>query len=666
MALEFISDSSLRINHSAECKTQVITNILNLSYMKLPENMSKIVGKTYKGQKDDEGRPHGHGIMEFFTRTDKKYKYEGHFEHGMRSGYGVWHESMQFIREYEPWEWAQMGDYDSAGRLIHPNTKPGPRREVVNCWDEKFRGWWKNDDAVHSMKGKTYAEWSLDQVEDEKFLDHFIDFKAVRKLPKTIISKLIISDNIYSRFAYGVWMWSYLKDSESLKKAFAIFDESARAGIADAIQMMSRMYYLGEAYDEKAGKFVMDRALSKELNEQAVEKGSLLARLRRNRNQFYGATGFQTDRSSALAEAESEASRYNGSIHWTEQLGWYYEAEGETEKAIKAYEKCIINGYYAPIYDLALMYIENGDEGYYQTLMKLGMQLGVPDCRILGMENECRWESLSGDERLDIYRQLKRNLPEGIEHGSGVCAYILADALLNGKFGYDMELRKGREYADLALTFGFNPGASLVIEAAETLNDPEFISDDDLLRLRYDALRYGIEEQLDYVIRNKDIYIEMGYGDDIEKVWMPMWKKNHPEAKTQISPSVIIIQPSGAACVVEADVFAMSYREMRQLIDAEGLDAVHFSEPLSQITKTCGFRGYQIAMYVDRDGYAKDLPDNVAGTLLYGTGAEIRGAVIIALEDNKYDTHSFHFQEDLDNVLAEISDLARGLVRRIS
>ena len=46
------------------------------------------------------------------------------------------------------------------------------------------------------------------------------------------------------------------------------------------------------------------------------------------------------------------------------------------------------------------------------------------------------------------------------------------------------------------------------------------------------------------------------------------------------------------------------------------------------------------------------------------SGGEIRGAVIIALEDNKYDTHSFHFQEDIDNVLAEISDLTGGLVRR--
>lgn len=112
---------------------------------------------------------------------------------------------------------------------------------------------------------------------------------------------------------------------------------------------------------------------------------------------------------------------------------------------------------------------------------------------------------------------------------------------------------------------------------------------------------------------------------------------------------------------MEADVFAMSYREMRQLIGAEGLDAVHFSDPLNQITKVCRFRGYHVAMYVDRDGYAKELPDNATGTFLYGTGAEIRGDVIIALEDNKYDTHSFHFKEDLDNVFDEISRLTGGL-----
>ena len=633
--------------------------------MKLPENMSKIVGKTYTGQKDDEGRPHGHGVMEYLTSGEKKYKYEGHFEHGVRSGYGVWHEAIRLIREYEPWEWVQMGDYDSAGRLIHPNTKPGPYKEIVDSWVEKFRGWWRNDDAVQNFKGKKFGEDKFEFTEDKAFLSHFLDFRAVRKLPRSIISKLNIAQEPYARYAYAAWLWASNQDSHSLKTVFRIFEDSARAGVPDALQMMSRMYYLGEAYDEETGKFVMDRKLSQELTVQAIEKGSILAKLRNNKNLFFGTSEVEENRAAAIAEAERESSAiFSETILWTEQLGWFYEIEGEREKAIKAYEKCIINGYYAPIYDLALMYLEDGDEDYYKTLMQIGIELEVPDCRILGMENEFRWESLSGDERLDIYRQMKRNLPIGIAQGSGVCAYILAHALLNGKFGYDIDLRMGKEYAEIALTYGYNTAANLLIEAAETLDDPEFMSDDDLLRLRYDALRYGIEEQLDYVIRNKETYIEMGYGDQIEKVWMPFWKKKHPNAKTEVSPSAIIIKPSGIASVVEADIFCMSYREMAQLIGAEGLDAVHFSDPLTKITEACKLKNYKVAMYVDRDGYAKDLEDNAIGTILYGRGSEMRGAVIICLEDNRYDTHSFHFQEDIENVLAEISKLTNGLVRR--
>ena len=412
--------------------------------MKLLENMSKIVRKTYKGQKDEKGYPHGYGIMEYLTSGEKKYKYEGHFEHGVRSGYGVFHETIRFIREYEPWEWAQMGDYDSAGRLIHPNTKPGPRKEVVNCWDEKFRGWWKNDDAVHSLKHQKYANWQLDHLKDEKILNDLLDFKAVRMLPQSMVRS---SDNPYERYAYGLRLWSCHKDSKSLRTAFRIFEESADKGIADALQMMSRMYYLGEAYDEETGKFVMDRKLSQELAAKAIEKGSILAKLRRNRNLFFGTAEVEADRTTAIAEAERESSAiFSESILWTEQLGCFYEIEGEREKAIKAYEKCIINGYYAPIYDLALMYLEDGDEGYYKTLMKLGMELRVPDCRVLGMENEHRWESLSGDERLKIYRQLERNLPEGIEQGSSICAYVLADALL-GEITPNMAVAVGQSNA---------------------------------------------------------------------------------------------------------------------------------------------------------------------------------------------------------------------------
>ena len=634
--------------------------------MKLPENPSKITRKTYQGQKDEEGRPHGHGVMEYVSSASKKYKYEGHFEHGVRSGYGVWSESVRFIKEYEEWEWVQMGEYDSAGRLIHPNTKPGPYKEVVDSWNEKFSGWWRNDDAVQDLLGKKYAEDDFDLTEDAKFLSRFHDFVAVRKLPMPLVSKLWNSTAPYARYGYGVWLWASRNDETSLKTAFQIFEESAGAGIADAFYMLSRMYYLGEAYDEQAGKFVMDRKLSMELLAQAIEKGSIIAKLRRNRTLYLGTPEVEADIAAAIAEAERESSAiFSESILWTERLGWLYEMEGETEKAVKAYDKCIANGYYPPIYDLAWIYLQDGDDKYYETLMELGMKLGVPDCYVLGCEYEPRWDELDDYDKKKLHDRMKHNLQQGINKGSGACAYILADAFLNGKYGYNIDLDKGMGYAEVAVTYGFNTAFNLMIKAAETLEAPEFMSENEILKLKYDALRYGLDEYLDEVIKNKDAYVAMGYGDEIDSIWMPVWKKKHPAPKTQIDPTAIIIQPSGVVSFVNDDIFSMSYREMAQLIGAEGLDAVHFSEPLNQITKACKFKGYQLAMYVDRNGYAKDLEDNAIGTILYGRGSEIRGAVIIALEDNRYDTHSFHFQEDLDNVISEISDMTGGLIRYV-
>ena len=56
--------------------------------------------------------------------------------------------------------------------------------------------------------------------------------------------------------------------------------------------------------------------------------------------------------------------------------------------------------------------------------------------------------------------------------------------------------------ADVAVTYGYNTGYDLMIEAAETLQDPEFMSENEILKLKYDALRYGLDEYLDKVLNH--------------------------------------------------------------------------------------------------------------------------------------------------------------------
>ena len=43
--------------------------------MKLPDNKTKIAHTIYNGQKDEDGRPHGHGTMEYVASATKKYRY---------------------------------------------------------------------------------------------------------------------------------------------------------------------------------------------------------------------------------------------------------------------------------------------------------------------------------------------------------------------------------------------------------------------------------------------------------------------------------------------------------------------------------------------------------------------------------------------------------------
>lgn len=132
--------------------------------------------------------------------------------------------------------------------------------------------------------------------------------------------------------------------------------------------------------------------------------------------------------------------------------------------------------------------------------------------------------------------------------------------------------------------------------------------------------------------------------------------------KHSIAPSVLVIHPSGQVDFVEADVSVMSSQEMARLIDTFGVDAVHYSSPLANITQACQL-DRQVTMYVDKYSMFKSLDDNAIATTLYGQSEEVRGAVIIAMEDDKYDTYSFDTKEDIESVFEAIKKIAGGLVR---
>ena len=132
--------------------------------------------------------------------------------------------------------------------------------------------------------------------------------------------------------------------------------------------------------------------------------------------------------------------------------------------------------------------------------------------------------------------------------------------------------------------------------------------------------------------------------------------------KTEINPTIFVIHPSGYTELLETDVNPVPLNELGALIDAEELVSVHFSDALGQITKECGLTK-NVMMYVDKDAMIKNLEDNPVATMLYNCDCEIRGSVIIALEDAEYITYAFDTEEDIENVFEAIDELT-GLLRR--
>ena len=657
--------------------------------MKLPAD-KLIIKKSYHGYSDENDLPHGYGRMEYFTSKGHQFTYEGMFVHGKRHGYGRWYSLCRVENPQQPWEWYQEGDYDSAGRLIAPKHKSGSYEKYINSWFEDYAGWWVNDNPKHEPMPETVDSEEFAITHDKDFLRHFLNQKEIRALSWSMVEKLRRSDDPYGKYGYAQWLYRTHLDKESLKTATNYFKYASENGVADALQMLSKMYYHGEAYDDEKDTLVFDRNLSSTLNELAIERGSELAKLIRNYNLFYGKGNLVSDRKAAIAEAEREAKSSDASIMWTEQLAWFYDDEGMRDKAIAAYEKCIDNNYYIPIANLAFLYEGQGKNEYYKMLMEEGIRQGVAECFVLGIEQQTSWDELNDEERNTIYINLKHNLRKGITMGDGFCAYALAFSLMCGEMGFTQDISKAIKVAREGVALR-NTNCCMLL--ADIMTEPQFadcipegvqFSSEEALQMLLMALRYDYEDALDKVIENSELYAAMGYGDEIESVWRPVWEKAHLLSngdaescdedeteyelddvceKSEIVPTVLVIHPSGFVDFVDADLSSMSFAQMAKLIDAEGLDAVHFSNALTSITKACSL-DKQVVMYVDSNGVAKGLDDNPVATMLYGKAHEIRGAVIIAMEDDKYNSCSFDTEEDVENVFDEIYEFTGGLLRR--
>ena len=130
----------------------------------------------------------------------------------------------------------------------------------------------------------------------------------------------------------------------------------------------------------------------------------------------------------------------------------------------------------------------------------------------------------------------------------------------------------------------------------------------------------------------------------------------------EILPTVLVIHPSGYTEFLDADMSSMTSSEIGSLIYGEDLEVVHSSEHLERITNECAL-DKNLVMYFVKKAATEYIEDNYVGSMLYDGGAEVRGPIIIALEDNEQNISSFDNEEDIENVFDAIDELT-GILRR--
>mgnify|MGYP002623319697 CR=1 FL=1 len=515
------------------------------------------------------------------------------------------------------------------------------------------------------------ASTALTVTHDEQFLRRFRVKERITRLTDDDVKELRKQAGMGDAFAqYGLGRWLYYMapSDTAMREAEQLFCES-KEYVPDALAAYALMWRYGETKEN-----VMDIGKSDSLLQEALLRGSERAAQQMARMRIFG----QFCEAEPGAVAEEIERRLNGDAgadpFWHSLLAYAYELTDRKDDAVSQYEKAIRQGDVDCYCDMAAIYHERGNMALYESLMEEGIARGSASCCVFRADmSQEDFEEFSADEQRQMHEQLAARLERGLSLGCGVCAYYLWVKYYLGVLGFSEDKVKAAAY----LKRGARMGDISCIERIATLHTdeewPEPMTRSERYELWLRAARYQPDEEealrrLKYC--NEEAFL-LRHKDELQTYWKPQWEKYvtfvneyapAKKPKTDIEPMVIVIWPTGHLDVQKADVYRMkSYREMGQaLIGADGLDAVRHT-PLLHTVGEAAELDLPLVMYVDRDAQMKQLPDNAIGTLLYG-GAEVRGPIIICLQDPTGDCHSFTKLEDLVSTYNEIDKHCGGLL----
>lgn len=557
-------------------------------------------------------------------------------------------ESLHYSAEIEGREWSDGCVYD------------GDDYSLELTWEE-----------IKSDNLQSFMETTFEITHDREFLQHFLTRWRTLSISPEMVERLKNSDDYYACYGYGRWLYYANPDGNSMKEAQEKLTLAANYGnVADAFAALAEMHFYGAVTEDKA-----DFQQSAFLMYKAAHEKSELAQYLELYSLIYGELGFKEDPEEVVDILKTHLEKHPDSdpIYW-DLLGLAV-AQTDKDEAVKYYKKSIERGNSESYYSLAKYYYDKGDKSLSRQFAEEGMAKGAVNCHraLASFMTQDDFASLTEDEQKKLHTEFDRGLRYAVEHCDRYACYVLAISIFNGERGYETDTAEAIRVAKRGCELGDSQSFDLLAQIqgiADDIPDELRLGQKETVMLYLQALRRNniTEWALEKVARGYAAKLMPEYDEEIEKLWLQeYYDQRTANDENPDTTGVLKVYPQGFfyATEVEPETFD-TLADLATLIDADGIDLVHYSEALNRMSKVLcrgAHAGNHIVMAVDRDGYAKDLPDNMPATILYGQAMEIRGTVMLVLEDEKYNLKPIKGVMFFDMCIKMLNAATGGLTR---
>ena len=469
-----------------------------------------------------------------------------------------------------------------------------------------------------------------------EFLQHFLTTWRTKSISPQMLDRLKSNKDTdpYAAYGYGRWLSVVNPGGDCLKEAEALLMWAVQA-VPDAKAALALMYYDGRVASGKA-----DPLMYAFLMQEKPGEWSELRQVVGLENGIFGEHGIPMNPALIADILRGQIDKHpDVDTLYYELLGWAL-ADDEPAKAEEAFRTVIGRGDTEGYFGLANLLRKQGRQDEADAVAKEGARKGDFRCRRLwaAMEQE-DFEKLPRERQEALHKEISEGQDYAIAHHDIYACYCKGCNYYLGALGFEQDFIKALEPLQRGLEMGDGRCAWLLAIIQESGELPAELqmkpSQTALLRLQ--SVRMG-EHDLDNLTSLAKAYVcglLPEHEDEIEKYHLKTFMDVALETdEGPDATGVLSVYPEGFYYAWDADE-ELDLNAFAEKMSARGFDVVHFSPLLTRLTKALNLEESHVAMLVDKDGYAKDLPDNMTGTLVYGHGVEMRGPVSFVLETDK-------------------------------